>query len=179
MERDKSLFEDKLVDNREPRESLLHDFIDSSDDIFYVLDSTEDVDFSNDRTLLTSAAVNGYLSVDIPEECIDAAELAMDVAEDTVISDGVMLYGEYIDSESGVIVDELGLIEYFGTIEDLDSYIYEANSVDYITRQYVDSVIYDRIRYFTNHIAYVDYVEADGGEIVSKRDLLDYFKEIV
>lgn len=179
MERDKVLFKYKLVDNREPRESLLHDFIDSSDDLFKVMDCTDDIHFTSDTTLLSACAVNMYLNVDVPEELVVSSEEHMTDTEDTIIKDPYIDYLDYVATQSGYVVDADDLIDYIGSISELDSYVYSANSVSLITENIIDRTIYDRILYFTTAIAYVDYVDSEGGYIEDKRTIVDYLKEIV
>lgn len=180
MERSQELFEDKLVNNREPRESLLHDFIDSCyDPYFYVIDCTEDVDFTSDQQVLTACAVNEYLGVDVPEELISSAESEVTDMEAIPYEEITKIYSDYVAYDGGEIIDEYGLIQFFDEVYPTPPRPYVASSVKYLAPIYIDSVVDSLIEYFLLHKDYVDYVEADGGQLVSKTDTLNLFKEIV
>jgi len=141
-----------FVNNREPREYHWYKLIDYSFDDFYIIDCTEDIDFTSDKLVLTACTVNEYLGVDIPEEPIDSAE------------------SEVTDMEA---------IPYDDEVYPTPSRPYVASSVKYLTPIYIDSVVDSLIEYFLLHKDYVDYVVADGGEVTSKTGTLNLFKEIV
>lgn len=140
-----------FVNNREPREYHWYKLIDYSFGDFYIIDSTEDIDFTSDKLVLTARAVNEYLGVEVLEESIDSAE------------------SEVTDMEA-IPYDDLS---------PTPSRPYVASSVKYLAPIYIESVVDSLIEYFLLHKAYVDYVVADGGQVISKTDTLNLFKEIV
>lgn len=168
-----------FVNNREPREYHWYKLIDYSFGDFYIIDSTEDIDFTSDKLVLTACTVNEYLGVDIPEEPIDSAESEVTDMESIPYEEATKPYSEYVTSDGGEILDEYGLVQFFDEVYPTPSRPYVASSVKYLTPIYIDSVVDSLIEYFLLHKAYVDYVVADGGQVISKTDTLNLFKEIV
>jgi hypothetical protein len=171
-----------FVNNREPREYHWYKLIDYSFDDFYIIDSTEDIDFTSDKLVLTARAVNEYLGVEVVEvleESIDSAESEVTDMEAIPYEDIIKIYSDYVASDGGDILDEYGLIQFFDDLSPTPSKPYVASSVKYLAPIYIDSVVDSLIEYFLLHKAYVDYVVADGGQVISKTDTLNLFKEIV
>lgn len=140
-----------FVNNREPREYHWYKLIDYSFDDFYIIDSTEDVDFTSDKLVLTARAVNEYIGVEVVYDLIDGAE------------------SEVTDMEN---------IPYDGAGQ-LSNRVYVASSVKSIAESIISPVVNLFIEELLPHKPYVDYVLADGGQIVSMADTLNLFKEIV
>lgn len=140
-----------FINNREPREYHWYKLIDLSFDDFYVIDRTEDADFTSDRLVMTANSTNEYLGLDAVYDLIDSAE------------------SEVTDMEA---------IPYDG-VEQLSNRVYVASSVNSIAESIISPVVNLFIEELLPHKPYVDYVLADGGQIVSMTDTLNLFKEIV
>lgn len=140
-----------FVNNREPREYHWYKLIDYSFGDFYIIDSTEDADFTSDKLVMTANLTNEYLGLEVLEESIDSAE------------------SEVTDMEN---------IPYDG-VGQLSNRVYVASSVKSIAESIISPVVNLFIEELLPHKPYVDYVLADGGQIVSMADTLNLFKEIV
>ena len=140
-----------FVNNRDPREYHWYKLIDYSFGDFYIIDSTEDADFTSDKLVMTANLTNEYLGLEAVYDLIDGAE------------------SEVTDMEN---------IPYDG-VDQLSNRVYAASSVKSIAESIISPVVNLFIEELLPHKPYVDYVLADGGRIVSMADTLNLFKEIV